>query len=264
MHKSIWKKNYLIKHLLEINKGKDCEEIFKAIQGKVYELSIHKFASNIIERCLYFGSKEQKNILIDEVLSKEDIAHDSIISLVKDKFGNYVVQKMIENSDSEKKDEIIKKIINSPLIYKKEGYTKHVINYISKLGYKLNNDNLNNTIGNKNKNNNKNVVNNNNLNLYRNLNNFNNINNINISNNESEEENFNNNLDDEDDEDEDDKDIDELNENLNVRNDASRNNNFVNNNNSNFSNINENFFNNMNFMNNKANYNVYLNNNNFQ
>ena len=81
--------NYVIQHLLEVNKGKDCEEIFKLIKGKVFEMSTHKFASNIIERCLYFGSKDQKYNIIDEVLSKDDYLHDSIISLVKDKFGNY-------------------------------------------------------------------------------------------------------------------------------------------------------------------------------
>ena len=129
--------NYVIQHLLEINKGKNCEEIFKSLKGKVYEMSIHKYASNIIERCLYFGTKEQKYNIIDEVLLKDDYLHDSLISLVKDKFGNYVVQKMIENSEEDKKDEIIKKILNSYLVKRKEGYTKHVLNYIENLGYNI-------------------------------------------------------------------------------------------------------------------------------
>ena len=152
--------NYVIQHLLEINKGKDCEEIFRFIQGKVYEMSTHKYASNIIERCLYFGSKEKKYSIIDEVLSKDDYLHDSLISLVKDKFGNYVVQKMIENSEEDKKIEIIKRILNSYLVKRKEGYTKHVLNYIDQLGYNTNNNNFSKQICVNNNNTNINDINN--------------------------------------------------------------------------------------------------------
>ena len=82
-------------------------------------MSIHKFASNVIERCLHFGAKNQKNKLIDEILEKNEKMYNSLISLVKDKFGNYVVQKMIEYSDDDKRKEIINKILNSKIIKKK-------------------------------------------------------------------------------------------------------------------------------------------------
>ena len=145
----------------EVNKGKDCEEIFKLIQGKVFDMSTHKFASNIIERCLYFGSKDQKYNIIDEVLLKDDYLHDSLIALVKDKFGNYVVQKMIENSEKDKKEKIIKKILNSYLVRRKEGYTKHVLNFIKQLGYSINSNNFNSQ---------ENVINNNMNNANNNIN----------------------------------------------------------------------------------------------
>jgi transcriptional regulator of NAD metabolism len=131
--------NYVIQHILETRKGQKCEEIFKALENKVYEMSIHKYASNVIERCLHFGSKEEKDRLIDEVILKGDKMHNSLISLVKDKFGNYVVQKMIEYSDKDKKDEIVKKILSSEILRKKDGYTKHVLSYIENLGYPINN-----------------------------------------------------------------------------------------------------------------------------
>ena len=84
--------NYVIQHVLETRSGKNCDEIYKALKGKIFEMSIHKFASNVIERCLHFGSKEEKDHLIDEIILKGDRVHNSLISLVKDKFGNYVVQ----------------------------------------------------------------------------------------------------------------------------------------------------------------------------
>jgi hypothetical protein len=224
----------VIQHILEIDKGQNCVEIYNSINGKVYDLSIHRYASNIIERCLYFGTNEQKNDLIDEVLKKEDNSNKSIISLVKDKYGNYVVQKMIENSNNAKKDEIIKKIMNSSLSQKKEGYTKHVFSYIVKIGNKINSDKIQSSI---------------------NINNDNNIQNknVNIIKDEKNLDMSNNS------ESEDEKDEDNFIVNENDKEIFQKENFFS----KNFININNNY-NNTNLMNNKANYNVNLENINFQ
>lgn len=63
--------------------------------------------------------RNKKEDLINEIVSKEDNVHDSLITLVKDKFGNYVVQKMIEYSDNEQKERIIQKIITSGALKKR-------------------------------------------------------------------------------------------------------------------------------------------------
>ena len=127
--------NYVIQHVLETRSGKNCDEIYKALKGKIFEMSIHKFASNVIERCLNFGTKEQRDGIIDEIISIDDSVHNSLLGLVKDKFGNYVVQKMIEYSDQEKKEVIIKRIISSQALKKRDGFSKHVINFIEKMGF---------------------------------------------------------------------------------------------------------------------------------
>jgi len=40
----------------------------KSIKGKVIELSNHKFASNVVEKCLEHGSDKDKKEIIDEFL----------------------------------------------------------------------------------------------------------------------------------------------------------------------------------------------------
>ena len=107
----------------------------------------------------------------------------SAFSLVKDKFGNYVVQKMIEYSDDDKRKEIINKILNSKIIKKKDGYTKHVLIYIEKLGFNVNNiDNNNININNIN-----NSIYNNDIN---DINNFRNVQNVNIGINNDNDSNI--------------------------------------------------------------------------
>lgn len=142
-------------------------------------------------------NKGAKEDLINEIISKNDNMHDSLITLVKDKFGNYVVQKMIEYSDNDQKDRIIQKIISSGTLKKKDSYSKHVVTCIEKLGYNIQtgqkkqnqmnientnngndsqNNNINNNMGN---NMNNNFANMNNLNNFQN--NINNLGNMNIN-----------------------------------------------------------------------------------
>ena len=66
--------------------------------------------------------------------------------MVKDKYGNYVVQKMIEVADVKTKENIIKRIISSQSLKKRDGFcilllltiAKHVINFIEKMGFSAN------------------------------------------------------------------------------------------------------------------------------
>ena len=44
--------NYVIQHLLETRKGENCVEIYQEIKGSIFDMSIYKFESNAIERCL--------------------------------------------------------------------------------------------------------------------------------------------------------------------------------------------------------------------
>lgn len=52
--------------------------------------------------------------------------------MVKDKYGNYVVQKMIEVAEPKMKDNIIKRIEDSNSLKKRDGFSKHVLNFIEK------------------------------------------------------------------------------------------------------------------------------------
>ena len=57
---------------------------------------------------------------------------------------------MIEYSNQEKKEIIIKKIIGSQALKKRDGFSKHVINFIEKIGFnavtgQIKNENNNNT-----------------------------------------------------------------------------------------------------------------------
>jgi ribosomal protein S7 len=61
--------NYVIQHVLEQGKSQeDKNKIVRSIKGKVIELSNHKFASNVVEKCLQYASEKDRQELIEEFL----------------------------------------------------------------------------------------------------------------------------------------------------------------------------------------------------
>lgn len=107
------------------------------------KLIIYNYFSNVIEKCLSYGNSSQIKEIIDEIIFKDDQTNDSLLAMVKDKYGNYVVQKMIEVAESNTKEDIVKRIISSQSLKKRDGFckyifnflAKHVINFIEKMGF---------------------------------------------------------------------------------------------------------------------------------
>ncbi|KAG0288750.1 mRNA binding protein puf3, partial [Dissophora globulifera] len=60
--------NYVIQHILERGKASEKSLVISKVTGQVLPLSKHKFASNVVEKCVAFGSKAERHKLIEEVL----------------------------------------------------------------------------------------------------------------------------------------------------------------------------------------------------
>jgi len=134
--------NYIIQYILENQRGNNIDSIYEGLKGNIYDFSIHKYASNVVERALTFGNKKQRQNIINEIIKQDDQMRECLLSMVKDKFGNYVVQKIIEYSDPETRLNIINRINSSQSLKKKDGFSKHVINFIEKLNVGNNGENL--------------------------------------------------------------------------------------------------------------------------
>ena len=57
----------IISHFLLARFQDDKAKIVNAVKGKVLLLSQHKFASNVVEKCVQFASRADRCVLIDEV-----------------------------------------------------------------------------------------------------------------------------------------------------------------------------------------------------
>jgi pumilio RNA-binding family len=74
--------NYVIQHILEQGTNQeDKNRITMSIKGRVIELSNHKFASNVVEKCLQHGSPDDKREIIDEFLESNYELGEEVTSL---------------------------------------------------------------------------------------------------------------------------------------------------------------------------------------
>jgi hypothetical protein len=73
-------------------------------KGDLLELSRHKFASNVMEKCLEHGDREQRLDLIQAIVGFrlprtppcDDKQLERLHAMMIDQYGNYVVQKILE------------------------------------------------------------------------------------------------------------------------------------------------------------------------
>lgn len=65
-----------------INLQEDKSKIVDAVKAKVLPLSQHKFASNVVEKCVQHASRPDRAVLVDEVLSQAAPPTDGYVSLI--------------------------------------------------------------------------------------------------------------------------------------------------------------------------------------
>jgi pumilio RNA-binding family len=95
----------------------------------VVNLSQQKYASNVVEKCLSFGTPDEREGLIREIVS----SGQTFQGLMKDQFGNYVVQRILQTCD----DKFLVVILSSIKMHLNElkNYTfgKHIVARVEKL-----------------------------------------------------------------------------------------------------------------------------------
>ena len=150
--------NISLKRLIKLNNENYNSKIFPCIKDSIINLSCQKFSSNVIEACIDNNTSLKKQ-MINKLIEDESI----IIKLILDQFGNYIVQKALQNSEQKEFDIIIGIIKNNEkklkqsqygkVVYEKlmKNYKKYLIDDKSEKGNNKNKNKKHNN-GNKNKN----------------------------------------------------------------------------------------------------------------
>lgn len=93
--------NYVIQHVLQYGRHEDRESIMHiVIANGLLQLSKQKFASNVVEKLLKYGTPGQRNLLVKEMLEVVDDPNTGgssvVLLMVRDAYANYVVQTTLD------------------------------------------------------------------------------------------------------------------------------------------------------------------------
>ena len=100
--------NYVIQEVMQKWGEYDYSPLYDKIKTKVAQLSIQKFSSNVVEKCLQMCSDEQRDDVITHIAQI-----DKLSNVMKNSFGNYVVQKALTFCDGSVKEKLIESIERS-------------------------------------------------------------------------------------------------------------------------------------------------------
>ena len=91
--------NFVIQVIVE--SWSDYKEILDLFEKKYFNLSLEKYASNVVERCIE-KDEEILNNYIDEIIDSS-----RIFEVMRSNYGNYVIQKAIKLSKGENKKKLV-------------------------------------------------------------------------------------------------------------------------------------------------------------
>lgn len=128
--------NYVVQQLLACGNGAHQAEIVKTLidNGCLLSLSMHKFASNIVEKVLVHGEPQHRVKLLEEMLidtRSDEAGYCCLIELAKDPIANYVVNRAIEVSESDYKERICNLILSNRQELSKSPYAKYVLQRVA-------------------------------------------------------------------------------------------------------------------------------------
>jgi mRNA-binding protein PUF3 len=88
--------NYVTQHIIEHGLPEDRAKVVSLVRAKILTFSRHKYASNVVERCLTYGNDGQRRELVEAIIAKDNLGENQLSHLLKDGYGNYVIQKLLE------------------------------------------------------------------------------------------------------------------------------------------------------------------------
>lgn len=97
--------NYVVQYIIDLSEPSFTEPLIEQFRGQIGKLSKHKFSSNVIEKCLRCANETSREKMVGEMLLPNEMD-----KLLRDSFGNYVVQTALEHTTFQLKSQLIEAI----------------------------------------------------------------------------------------------------------------------------------------------------------
>ena len=88
--------NYVTQHVIEHGKPEDRGRIIDLVTENLVNYSKHKFASNVVEKSIQFGSFEERRAMVVTLSMINEKRESPIQTLIRDQYGNYVMRAYLQ------------------------------------------------------------------------------------------------------------------------------------------------------------------------
>lgn len=85
--------NYVVQFIFEIHAPWATVDILDQLEGSYGDLSMQKYSSNVVEKCLKYAGEERRSCIIKELVNTPRLDQ-----IMQDPYGNYVIQAALNNS----------------------------------------------------------------------------------------------------------------------------------------------------------------------
>jgi len=86
--------NYVVQYILDLNDNRFSDGVIRQFIGNVIPLSMQKFSSNVIEKCIRVAEPGTRKMMVEEFLNRPKLE-----KLLRDSFGNYCVQTALDYAE---------------------------------------------------------------------------------------------------------------------------------------------------------------------
>jgi len=132
--------NYVVQHMLEHGRKDDKGRIMQVVCQNMAEFSKHKCSSNVVEKCFEVSAigehaqqleKECQGLYI-AVYGQPNDPMSPLRQMVDDRFGNYIVQRMMEYSKGDNRAMLKRHLLVMEPILKNSNNGKHILSALHK------------------------------------------------------------------------------------------------------------------------------------
>ncbi|KAL2130964.1 hypothetical protein VTI74DRAFT_5709 [Chaetomium olivicolor] len=102
--------NYVAQHVIVNGSPEDHARMVNLVRSQLVALAKSQCGSHVVERCILHGTLEERRAMRDLLINSGEGADSLLFQLMKDQFGNYVIQKLANSLHGQDKDEMIEKM----------------------------------------------------------------------------------------------------------------------------------------------------------
>ncbi|KAJ2159227.1 hypothetical protein GGF46_003197, partial [Coemansia sp. RSA 552] len=122
--------NYVVQYVVDLKVPAYGEPLIAKFFDHICGLSVQKFSSNVMEKCIRMASPATRKQLVAPLLQR-----DKLEMLMRDSYGNYVVQTALDFADQHQRIEIIEAILPLLPLIRNTPYGKRIYSKLQRDGF---------------------------------------------------------------------------------------------------------------------------------